>query len=198
MHRSMVTGDVGGSVREREHRQPETVLSLADLFIVGVTFDVLGGYYLARGLLAQPRDIARRTASLFGGNPETPASQVAAGADARIGLVSLTIGFALQAGGYVADVAGATVATGFAETIFAVAIAAAAVLAALVAARPIYRRKVRGLAIGVARLDSATGELVALPDHNVLVQLADALGFSIEGIETRHDPGWASAGGPAA
>jgi hypothetical protein len=64
--------------------------------------------------------------------------------------------------------------------------------------RSIYRGTVRRLAIDVARLDDATGELVALPEHNVLVQLADTLGFSIEGIETRNDPGWASAGGPAA
>ena len=74
-------------------------LSVGDLFIVGVAFDLLGGYYLARGLLLKPLDVAQWVATLTGGNPYAAASHITAAADARVGLLYLAVGFLLQAGG---------------------------------------------------------------------------------------------------
>jgi len=39
-------------------------VSVDDAFTVGVSFDLLGGYLLGRGLLASPSEIARRTTQI--------------------------------------------------------------------------------------------------------------------------------------
>jgi len=162
--------------------------SLGDVFIVGVAFDLLGGFYLARGLLAKPRDIARRTATLAGGNPTAAASQIEAGADGRVGLLSLAVGFLLQAGGYVAEVAGVTVSTDLERTLVAVALASVAAVTAVLLARSPRRRFARRLAINVARYDWTEQSMVELPDFNMLAWYSNELGFSIAGIETRNGP----------
>jgi len=80
--------------------------SVEDAFTVGVSFDLLGGYLLGRGLLASPSEIAQRGSTRWGWNPADMIGQIRAGADGRIGLVSVAAGFILQAGGYVALIAG--------------------------------------------------------------------------------------------
>jgi hypothetical protein len=90
------------------------MFSLADLFTIGVGFDLLGGFFLGRGLLASPKEIVRRVGDkrFGGGSPALVVSQLQSRSDAVIGLVLLGLGFGLQASGYISVIGGATVQTG--------------------------------------------------------------------------------------
>jgi hypothetical protein len=56
------------------------MLSITDLFTVGVGFDLLGGFFLGRGLLASPGEIVRRVGDqrFGGGNPALSANSARA------------------------------------------------------------------------------------------------------------------------
>ena len=76
-------------------------LELNDLFALGVGLDIGGGYLVARGLIASPGDILRRT--LNGEDfflPDVVASQITDKADATSGLFALLSGFVIQAVAY--------------------------------------------------------------------------------------------------
>jgi len=73
-----------------------TILSLDDVFTTGVAFDLLGGFLLARGLLADPRDMAHRASTRIGYNSAIVAREVRAQADGEAGLAMLVVGFLLQ------------------------------------------------------------------------------------------------------
>jgi hypothetical protein len=154
-------------------------LSVDDLFTVGVSFDLLGGYLLGRGLLASPLDIARRNTSLFGQGLNAPeaASQIRSNADAFVGLLSLATGFLLQAGGYVALIAGATVHTGGARAALAVGLAVMAAVAAWFVLQRLHRNRVLHLAVEAARSDPLSGRMAEYPDGNTLMELGQQLGF---------------------
>jgi len=46
-----------------------SLLSIDDLFAVGVGCDLLGGWYLGRGLLVKPVEVVDRAATVTGANP---------------------------------------------------------------------------------------------------------------------------------
>jgi hypothetical protein len=76
-------------------------LGLGDLFALGVGLDIGGGYLVARGLIASPGDILRRT--LNGEDfflPDVVASQITDKADAISGLFALLSGFLIQVAAY--------------------------------------------------------------------------------------------------
>ena len=79
-----------------------TILSVDDAFIVGVAFDLLGGFLLASGLLADPRDMAHRASTFVGYNNAVVEREVRARTDGEAGLAMLVIGFVLQFVGYTA------------------------------------------------------------------------------------------------
>jgi hypothetical protein len=151
--------------------------SVYDAFTVGVSFDLLGGYLLGRGLLASPAEIRQRAGTMWGSNPAVAIGQILARADATVGLASLGVGFVLQAGGYVILIGGATVEKGSTRAVVSV------VLAVLVAAvwwkvlGYIRTEVVRRLVVLVARTNPATGELFPYPDGPTLMSLGHQLGF---------------------
>ena len=167
-------------------------LSVDDLFTVGISFDLLGGYMLGRGLLASPTDIRMRSATVIGANPAAMLSQIAARADGEMGLLSLAIGFLLQGAGYVCLIAGVTLTTGIWRAVLSVGLAAVAFLVALLIFRRMHRGRVRRLAVAVARVDPETGQEAELPSGQLLVAIGQQLGHpyqsgSIEGVPSDVD-----------
>jgi hypothetical protein len=154
-------------------------LSVGDAFTVGVSFDLLGGYLLGRGLLASPLDIARRNTRLWGAgfNASEAISQIKSGVDGRLGLVSLALGFLLQAGGYVALLAGASLETGGGRAVLAVVWMAVAAIVGWLILRRVHRQRVHRLAVDVARGNPASGVMEDHPDADTLVALGRAMGY---------------------
>jgi hypothetical protein len=154
-------------------------LSVDDFFTVGVSFDLLGGYLLGRGLLSTPQSIARRNTNPFQAsfNAAEAVSQVRSRADAQVGLVSLATGFVLQAGGYVAFIGGVPVRTGGGRAALAVVAAFVAAVVAWLVLQRIQQRLVIRHAIGVARANPMTGRMDDYPDAETLIALGHQLGF---------------------
>jgi len=88
---------VGTSARGLSFR---VVFDLADLFVVGLSLDLVGAYLLAKGLLASPSVFSIRSASFWGDNPHVVVGSAEDRVDALFGLGALLAGFALQALGY--------------------------------------------------------------------------------------------------
>jgi hypothetical protein len=87
-------------------------LSLEDLFVAGIGFDLAGALLLARGLLVDPREFVRRASSAWGVSSVSIGSQANNRIDASFGAAGLVVGFLLQATGYEVTLArGARVAT---------------------------------------------------------------------------------------
>ena len=103
-------------------------LSLEDLFLVGVSLDLVGGYFLARGLLEHEStyELAMKPAAETRGSRAAVA--IEGGVDTRIGLAILAVGFICQAAGYVLTLAGVQVTTSAVRTILALALAALAMV----------------------------------------------------------------------
>jgi hypothetical protein len=147
--------------------------AVADLFLVGTVLDLLGGVLIAKGLLVSLRVLAARSATFWSSNPHVAVGAVEDRVDASAGLLTLAVGFTLQAAGYVATLAAeprvaASGARAFTALGLAVIVAAVSV-AAWWAARP---RMIRRNLILLARLDvkdSASRPLLRdLPDLNDL------------------------------
>jgi hypothetical protein len=151
--------------------------SVEDSFTIGVAFDLLGGYLLGRGLLASPYEIAQRESTRWGWNSAEVIGQIRAGADARVGLASLAIGFVLQAGGYVALIAGAAVSTGGPQAVLSVALAVVAGFGWWFLLRRVHIHLVKRLVVAVARTNPVSGDLGELPDGGRLLALGQELGF---------------------
>lgn len=125
--------------------------SVADLFAVGIAVDLAGAYHLARGLLTTPEMIALRGGSFLGGNPSVVMGLVEDRVDGRFGVRVLLGGFALQAAGYVLDLALAPSSPhSTLRAALAVVLAIAAGVAVLIAWRAARRRLVAGGLIAVA------------------------------------------------
>jgi hypothetical protein len=105
----------------------------SDLFAAGAGCDVAGAFLLARGLIVGPGDILRRsvTGEKFFSPAET-ASQISDKVDATLGLVTLGVGFVVQAGAYALVSGGVTSGKGGAAGAgVAVGVAVLAVVLAL-------------------------------------------------------------------
>ncbi len=156
-------------------------LSVDDLFTVGVGLDLVGGYFLGRGLLVQPIEIKRRSSAVIGHNPATMAGLIGSRADAEVGVAGLVAGFSIQACGYLAEIGGTRVATGAERTWVAVLLLAAVIAAVLLLARKVRARRVNHWACLVAKTqeDDQGRYLPDLdyPDGTELVHLAHALGY---------------------
>lgn len=76
-------------------------LSLSDLFVVGVGFDLAGAWLVAKGLLVKESVLAQRAGQFWGGNPGITVGAVEDRVDAKFGVGFLLFGFSLQALGYV-------------------------------------------------------------------------------------------------
>jgi hypothetical protein len=156
-------------------------LSVDDAFTVGVSFDLLGGFLLGRGLLAHPAQIANRNTHVTvvgsGFNAPEAMAQIEARADAVAGLTSLGVGFLLQAGGYVALVAGAHVETGIGRAALSVVLMLVAAGLAAIAFRRLRWHRILRLTVDVARANPFSGHLEPYPDGQTLLALGRQLGF---------------------
>jgi hypothetical protein len=157
-------------------------LSVDDAFTVGVSFDLLGGYLLGRGLLASPSEIASRTLRPttwgHGFNAPEAVTHIRSRADAQAGLISLGIGFSLQWSGYIAIIAGATVDTGLGRAVLSLALSVLAAVGAYLLFRRLRWKLVKRLAVRIARADPLTGTMDAAPDAQTLLALGRALGIA--------------------
>ena len=164
-------------------------LSVDDAFTVGVSFDLLGGFLLGRGLLAHPLQIASRNIHVTvvgsGFNAPEAVAQIESRADAFAGLISLAIGFLLQAGGYVVLIAGAKIDKGLGRAAFAVLLAVLAAGIAFFVFRRLRDGWVLSLAVNVARANPFTGCMEEHPDGDTLVALGRQLGFPFSEVNKR-------------
>lgn len=76
---------------------------LEDLFVAGLGCDVAGAYLLARGLITSPADLTRNSSSFYDSNSYLAVSVARDKIDGISGLLGLSIGFVLQAAGYLAS-----------------------------------------------------------------------------------------------
>ena len=77
------------------------MFGLEGVFSAGIGFDLIGAYYVARGLLGSPEAVARRIASLWNGNPANDVSEFQGRNWGLIGIGALILGFSLQAAGWI-------------------------------------------------------------------------------------------------
>jgi len=95
-----------------------SVLTVQDLFAIGLGLDLAGGYLVARGLLASDEDMATRN-TFYGMGAQATVSRASDRVDATFGLAYLGSGFGLQIIGYVAEEAGVpSDRTGAARAVF--------------------------------------------------------------------------------
>jgi hypothetical protein len=80
--------------------------AVTDLFVVGLGFDLVGAWLLARGLIAKPQIIVSRNTSYWGSNAPSALAAAEDRIDGQFGVASLLLGFGCQAVGYVLDLAG--------------------------------------------------------------------------------------------
>ncbi len=86
-------------------------LSLTDLFLVGLAFDICGAVLLAKGLLLSPRLLSKLNTNWgvgYGQHRDRCENRVAG----EFGMSYLVVGFLLQAVGYCLDIAGVQSETG--------------------------------------------------------------------------------------
>lgn len=131
------------------------MLSVSDLFTVGLGIDVAGAYLLARGLLASPAVMARRRKRWSDFNPSLAVAQAEDKVDAMFGLSALGIGFFIQTVGYVLTLAGIGGATGGSAALFGIALAVIAAALILVGHRYARTRGVKTQLIRIAMFSSA-------------------------------------------
>jgi hypothetical protein len=171
--------------------------SVDDAFTVGVSFDLLGGFLLGRGLLVKPQRIAVRTTHVPVAdhliNASEALAQIESRADAISGLTSLGIGFMLQAGGYVALIAGAKLHTGGTRALLAVVLMLVAAGLVYAASRGPRRKRVLRLTVEVARANPWTGALDRYPDEQTLIALGRQLGFPFIEVTEERELGDASS-----
>jgi hypothetical protein len=151
-------------------------ISLDDAFVVGVACDLMGGWFLGRGLLAKPVEVAERAANIVGASPPVMAGLIRARADGEFGLSTLALGFVLQAGGYLALIGGAHATDGGLRWPLAIVLALLVLGALVLVAEHALPWRIRVLAWSVARADveHKGGSLTA---EQALALIGRSLGF---------------------
>lgn len=153
------------------------MLELEHLFFAGLGFDFAGAYLVARGLLQRIPQLATLGGTMFA--LERPRATYAVEDRIRgtVGLIALLVGFALQAGGYVAVLLDARIHYGADEALIGVAIAIGVITVVLIAehlSRPRWRDSIL---IRVARFDhEGSGALRDRPVAHVLHSFGEQLG----------------------
>ena len=127
-------------------------LSLNDLFLVGLALDICGTVLLAKGLLLPPSAIAALARTMWDNNQEVAVDRLRSRVDGEFGVVYLSLGFALQAIGYMLEINGSHADTGTGRLVAAAAMAAGAVALAWIAWGLLHRRRLDQLAAKVKAL----------------------------------------------
>lgn len=97
----------GGTYSPVQVDHSGSLFSLYDLFTVGTAFDLLGAWFLARGLLSSPVQLVRRSSTFVGMNVAMAVESAGEHVDGRFGVLAILGGFVMQAGGYCAYIAAA-------------------------------------------------------------------------------------------
>lgn len=126
-------------------------LALTDFFIVGLGFDLVGAWLLARGLIARPELVVMRSTSYWGTNYAAGFAAAGDRVDATFGVTSLLVGFTLQGVGYVLALAvGGDTSSSAGHALTALLLVVAAMLTTLQFWRATRRRRFCALLIEMA------------------------------------------------
>lgn len=160
---------------------------IEDLFAVGLGFDIAGAYLLARGLLAAPAEIARRSIGLPGFDPLLVINQARDRVDGRIGLFALLSGFFLQAVAYTLTLGGLGGGDGsLGRAIVAGALCALAAALVLLPWKATKERLLFRTLVGVARFNYEQRPMTESdkPYAGTLAFFAEELGYRIQAGES--------------
>jgi hypothetical protein len=143
------------------------VFSVTDLFIVGTALDLVGGYLVARGLVVSLPVVYVRSRSLLGGNSTVATGAVEDRVDATFGLLTLGLGFTLQASGYFLVLDGQRASHSLDRALIGLALAVAVGTLAVLIWRRLRESLIRANLIQLARYGSADGQVEpgGLPDE---------------------------------
>lgn len=134
------------------------LLSITDLFMVGLGFDLAGAALLLRGLLISPKAIASLH-TWYGIEVGATLERAQNRVDGFYGGVGLVTGFFLQAVGYAAELAGAEGDTGPGRLIVALLLCAASTLAILLIYAATNEKALKRTLVQVALSREGSGNL---------------------------------------
>ena len=125
-------------------------LSLTDLFLVGLAFDICGAVLLAKGLLLSPRALSKLNTvwGVSDGQHQDRCENRVAG---EFGMSYLVVGFVFQAVGYSLDIGGVQSETGICRLLAGLAMAGLAGATAWTAWKLLRGRRLRALEAAVQR-----------------------------------------------
>jgi len=133
-----------------------SLISLSDLFVVGIGLDIAGAFLLTKGLLLGDEQILGKAGAYYGANPH----QVVASVDDRIagvvGVTALVLGFVFQLAGYFANssISSSATSTSLGRGIVTVAIAVAAIAVVAIAHRIVRPHLRRRQLVSLAKYDT--------------------------------------------
>jgi hypothetical protein len=160
------------------------LLDVQDLFPAGIGCDIAGGYLVVRGLLLDDIEIRRLAGTYVGMSVGGLAARLRARIDARIGLVGLLSGFALQALAYVLTIGGADPSDGSLERgLVAGGAAVVADLLVLSAWQVLKPCMLRRAVLRVSCVDAESRTVAELPFVGVLIPLGREAGFPLIEID---------------
>jgi hypothetical protein len=162
-----------------------SVLVTQDLFAAGIGCDIAGGYLVVRGLLLDDIELRRLAGTYVGLSYGDLAARIRDRVDARLGLAALTLGFALQAAGYIAGLWTAPSDHGRNRGIAAGLLAIATAIAVLAFWRALRATLVKRHIVRISRVDANNRVVLQHPLRGVLIPLGEEAGFpkaSIDGV----------------
>jgi hypothetical protein len=134
------------------------LLSLTDLFMVGLGFDIAGAVLLLRGLLLSPRAIASLH-TWYGIEVGATLERAENRVDGFYGGFGLVAGFFLQAVGYAAELSGAEGATGSGRLLIALLLSAGSALSVALLYFASRETVLKRTLVAVARSREGSGDL---------------------------------------
>lgn len=132
-------------------------LSLTDLFLVGLAFDISGAILLAKGLLISPRALSKLNTwwGVSDGQHQDRCENRVAG---EFGTGYLVVGFVFQAVGYSLDIAGVQGGTGPCRLVAGLTMASLAGVAAWTAWKLLREPRLRGLEMAIEKERERAGK----------------------------------------
>ncbi len=133
-------------------------LSITDLFMVGLGFDIAGAVLLLRGLLLSPKAIASLH-TFYGIEVGATLERAENRVDGFYGGFGLVAGFFLQAVGYAAELSGAEGATGTGQLVAALLLGAASALSVFLLYLTTRKVALKRTLVAIARGREGSGGL---------------------------------------
>lgn len=165
------------------------LFSVSDLFVIGTSLDLAGGFVLARGVLDSDSLLVGRSTSFWGWSAPVAVASAQGRVDGAIGLTWLAFGFLLQVAGYVAALATEPrLEASWLRAAAALFLAATAAAVALLSWRQVRSARVKARLVRMAHYEivstSETPVCRDLPSRERLLAYATLLEASqVEGEE---------------